>query len=112
MDRRNPFYRQAALVVRVLPHVARREEFALKGGTAINLFLRDLPRLSIDIDLTYLPRTPRKKALPAIRRKPRRRWVRSFERPVVPDTDLGSFDGRNGVGPLRSFESRLRRRSA
>jgi len=67
MDRRNPFYRQAALVVRVLPHVAKREEFALKGGTAINLFLRDLPRLSIDIDLTYLPRTPREKALPAIR---------------------------------------------
>ena len=67
MDRRNPFYRQAALVVRVLPLVARRDEFALKGGTAINLFLRDLPRLSIDIDLTYLPRTPREEALPAIR---------------------------------------------
>ena len=29
--------------------------FALKGGTAINLFYRDLPRLSVDIDLTYLP---------------------------------------------------------
>ena len=68
MDRRNPFYRQAALVVQVLPHVARREEFALKGGSAINMFLRDLPRLSVDIDLTYLPFTPRKEALPAIRR--------------------------------------------
>ena len=67
MDRRNPFYRRAALVVQVLPHVARREEFALKGGTAINLFLRDLPRLSVDIDLTYLPLTPREEALPAIR---------------------------------------------
>ena len=67
MDRRNPFYRQASLVVRVLPYVARREEFALKGGTAINLFLRDLPRLSVDIDLTYLPLTPREAALPAIR---------------------------------------------
>ena len=61
------FYRQAALVVRVLSHVARREEFALKGGSAINLFLRDLPRLSVDIDLTYLPLTPREEALPAIR---------------------------------------------
>lgn len=68
MDRRNPFHRQVALVVRVLPHVAKREEFALKGGTAINLFLRDLPRLSIDIDLAYLPRTPREEALPAIHR--------------------------------------------
>jgi len=67
MDRRNPSYRQASLVVRVLPYVARQEEFALKGGTAINLFLRDLPRLSVDIDLTYLPLTPREAALPAIR---------------------------------------------
>ena len=67
MDKRNPFYRQAELVVRVLPHVARREEFALKGGTAINLFLREMPRLSIDIDLTYLSRTHRAEALPEIR---------------------------------------------
>ena len=67
MDRHNPFYRKASLVVRVLPYVARREEFALKGGTAINLFLRDLPRLSVDIDLTYLPLTPREEALSAIR---------------------------------------------
>ena len=59
MDRRNPFHRQAELVVRVLPHVARRDEFALKGGTAINLFLRHLPRLSVDVDLAYLPRSPR-----------------------------------------------------
>ncbi|MHB8426105.1 MAG: nucleotidyl transferase AbiEii/AbiGii toxin family protein [Gammaproteobacteria bacterium] len=42
-------------MLRVLPHVAAQECFALKGGTAINLFLRDMPRLSVDIDLTYLP---------------------------------------------------------
>jgi predicted nucleotidyltransferase component of viral defense system len=35
------------------------EAFALKGGTAINFFLRDMPRLSVDIDLTYLPIEPR-----------------------------------------------------
>jgi Nucleotidyl transferase AbiEii toxin, Type IV TA system len=29
--------------------------FALKGGSALNLFIRDLPRLSVDINLTYLP---------------------------------------------------------
>ena len=68
MDRRNPFHRQAELVVRVLPCVARRDEFALKGGAAINLFLRNLPRLSVDVDLAYLPRSPREQALPAIRR--------------------------------------------
>ena len=43
MDRRSPFHRQAELVVRVLPYIARRDEFALKGGAAINLFLRNLP---------------------------------------------------------------------
>jgi len=40
---------QVALLVEVLPFVAEEADFALKGGTAINLFLRDLPRLSVDI---------------------------------------------------------------
>ena len=39
----------------VLPDIAQENVFALKGGTAINLFHRDMPRLSVDIDLTYLP---------------------------------------------------------
>lgn len=46
---------QVELLVRILPVVAEERVFALKGGTAINLFYRDLPRLSVDIDLTYLP---------------------------------------------------------
>jgi predicted nucleotidyltransferase component of viral defense system len=46
-----------------LPLVNEEEVFALKGGTAINFFLRDLPRLSVDIDLTYLPINDRKAAL-------------------------------------------------
>ena len=49
------YRRQAALLVRTLPFVADEKCFALKGGTAINLFVRDMPRLSVDIDLTYLP---------------------------------------------------------
>ena len=49
------YRRQVALLVRTLPFVAEEPCFALKGGTAINLFVRDLPRLSVDIDLTYLP---------------------------------------------------------
>jgi predicted nucleotidyltransferase component of viral defense system len=40
---------------KVLPEVAKEECFALHGGTAINLFVRNMPRLSVDIDLTYLP---------------------------------------------------------
>jgi predicted nucleotidyltransferase component of viral defense system len=46
---------QVRLLVSVLPFVADEACFALKGGTAINLFVRDMPRLSVDIDLTYLP---------------------------------------------------------
>lgn len=49
------YRRQFNLLLRILPYIARLEEFALKGGTAINLFYSDLPRLSVDIDLTYLP---------------------------------------------------------
>ncbi|MDI7865297.1 nucleotidyl transferase AbiEii/AbiGii toxin family protein [Rhizobiaceae bacterium n13] len=52
---RDQYMRQVNLLVRTLPLIARHEAFALKGGTAINLFYRNMPRLSIDIDLTYLP---------------------------------------------------------
>lgn len=46
---------QVALLLKVLPEVAKEDCFALHGGTAINLFVRELPRLSVDIDLTYIP---------------------------------------------------------
>ncbi len=55
MDSDSIYYRQVELLVRVLPFVAKERCFALKGGTAINLFLRDMPRLSVDIDLIYVP---------------------------------------------------------
>lgn len=60
---RQTYEAQVALLVRVLPHVAKEEIFALKGGTAINLFYRDLPRLSVDVDLTYLPIKERAESL-------------------------------------------------
>lgn len=43
--------------------------FSLKGGTAINLFVRDLPRLSVDIDLVFLPSMSRHDALSAIKQQ-------------------------------------------
>ncbi|NRA89123.1 MAG: nucleotidyl transferase AbiEii/AbiGii toxin family protein [Rhizobiales bacterium] len=46
---------QVRLLLDVLQQVAKEDCFALHGGTAINLFVRDMPRLSVDIDLTYLP---------------------------------------------------------
>lgn len=46
---------QVKLLLDVLPLVSKEMCFALHGGTAINLFIRNMPRLSVDIDLTYLP---------------------------------------------------------
>jgi len=57
------YRQQVELLVQTLPSVAAEDVFALKGGTAINLFVRDLPRLSVDIDLTYLPIKPRRESL-------------------------------------------------
>ncbi len=63
----NPAYvEQTRLMLRVLPFVAKEDCFALKGGTAINFFVRDLPRLSVDIDLVYLPINSRQEALSGI----------------------------------------------
>lgn len=60
----SPYFKQAELMLKTIPHVAAETCFALKGGTAINLFVRDMPRLSVDIDLTYLPvEEPRDTAL-------------------------------------------------
>lgn len=55
------------LLLRVVPDIFRNEIFAMKGGTAINLFVQDMPRLSVDIDVVYVPRDPsREEALRAI----------------------------------------------
>jgi hypothetical protein len=40
------YHRQARLLLKILPLIERYPVFALKGGTAINFFIRDLPRLS------------------------------------------------------------------
>lgn len=53
---------QTRLLLDVLPIIRDYPDFALKGGTALNYFLHDLPRLSVDIDLQYLPVTPYQKA--------------------------------------------------
>jgi predicted nucleotidyltransferase component of viral defense system len=63
-----PYWDQVDLLLQILPIVAQESCFALKGGTAINLFIRDMPRLSVDIDLTYLPLEPRTESLQGIER--------------------------------------------
>ena len=54
---------QVSLLLDILPIVAKRKCFALKGGTALNLFIWEMPRLSVDIDLVYLPISDRDEAL-------------------------------------------------
>ncbi len=55
MSKKQGYTEQVRLLVRLLPIIDKEDCFALKGGTAINLFYRPFPRLSIDIDLLYLP---------------------------------------------------------
>lgn len=49
------YIKQVELLVKCLPIIATEKCFAIKGGTAINLFYLDMPRLSVDLDLVYLP---------------------------------------------------------
>lgn len=60
----NDLYRkQVALLLRILPSVYRIEDFAVHGGTAINLFHCNMPRYSVDIDLTYIPIEEREQSI-------------------------------------------------
>ena len=96
----NPYFRQVQLLVRVLPFVAEEKSFAIKGGTAINLFLRDLPRLSVDIDLAFLPitdfSTARRQIAEALERIRNRLSARSPAYQVV----TGSNDGDGIIDTL------------
>ena len=54
---------QVDLLLQTIPFIAKERNLCTKGGTAINLFIWDMPRLSVDIDLTYLPIDDRESAL-------------------------------------------------
>lgn len=57
---------QVETLLEILPLISSNKNFAIKGGTAINLFLLNLPRLSVDIDLCYVPLSARDQALQEI----------------------------------------------
>lgn len=59
----NVYKDKVRLLLRILPIVIDEECFAVHGGTAINLFVNDLLRLSVDIDLTYIPLEDRTSSL-------------------------------------------------
>jgi len=60
------YAKQVKLLLDVLPEVAKELCFAMHGGTAINLFVRDMPRLSVDIDLIYVEIAERNETLDGI----------------------------------------------
>ena len=45
------------LLLESLPVIFETPHFAMKGGTAINLFVQNMPRLSVDIDVVYIDHT-------------------------------------------------------
>jgi len=77
--------------------VAAEEEFAMKGGTAINLFYRDLPRLSVDVGLTFLPFRDRARSLA---------HIDTAMMPIDGDTRRTKRSARSArTGLKRTFES-------
>ena len=60
------YKRQVGLLIRIMPSVYKIKDFAVHGGTAINLFHKDMPRYSVDIDITYIPIEDREKSLNTI----------------------------------------------
>lgn len=66
MTASSKYFDQVQLLMDVLPTVRQESSLALKGGTAINLFYRDMPRLSVDIDLLWLPVADRSSSLKEI----------------------------------------------
>ena len=85
----------ARLLVQVAPLVFADNVFALKGGTAINLFLRDMPRLSVDLDLVFVDhRLGRDEALAMINDAIRRRSAKRAKLYVAPQSAYAHHDGR------------------
>ena len=84
------YHRQVSLLVPMLPYVAIEDCFALKGGMAINLFVRDMPRLSVDIDLTYVPVKSREESLEEIEASLKHIADMAGSRSPAEDVTLGS----------------------
>lgn len=61
------YKRQVALLIRIMPLVYQIKDFAVHGGTAINLFHKNMPRYSVDIDLTYIHIQEREESLRTIK---------------------------------------------
>lgn len=66
MSMNKQYKEQVALLIRIMPSVYKIRDFAVHGGTAINLFHKEMPRYSVDVDITYMPINEREESLKAI----------------------------------------------
>lgn len=107
----------ARLLTQVAPLVLVDDTFALKGGTAINLFIRDMPRLSVDLDLVFPDYSlPRDEALArineAIRQSAERLRARGFQTHTLAAPDAGETKllvcGHRGEGRSQFRDARHR----
>ena len=96
------YRQQVRLLLNVLPEVAKEKCFALHGGTAINLFVRNMPRLSVDIDLTYLPIEDRESSLRHIAEALER--IKTNIEKVVPNVHIRH---RRDAGKLQTSANRV-----
>jgi hypothetical protein len=80
------YYRTVQLLIAAAPIIFETQAFAMKGGTALNLFVQDMPRLSVDIDLVFTDRNLlRKEALEVISKELQAAKVRLEKRGLNAD---------------------------
>lgn len=63
---------QVRLLIRIMTLIYKIKDFAVHGGTAINLFHKNMPRYSVDVDLTFIPIMEREESLNAINERLRK----------------------------------------
>ncbi len=93
------YFNQVQLLVGLLANLEKEASLALKGGTAINLFLRDMPRLSVDLDLVYLPIQERATSLENISDALER--IRADVERSISDVTVSSFPLRKSNATMR-----------
>ena len=94
------YEKQVALLVKCIPFISEIDCFALKGGTAINLFYRNLPRLSVDIDLAYIHLNNRNEAIKEINDSLKLISLRMKSNGI-----LSQIQNNNGIQKLICFDN-------
>ncbi len=95
---REKYRNQVRLLLRILPIVAQEKRLALKGGTAINFFWHNYPRLSVDIDLTWLPVEDRKSSLSGITTSVQN--IKKSIQKAIPDTVISELQSGGALSKL------------